>query len=489
MQSAMSNYRSALLLLLIASPLAAGSLHYVSSSSTGGVPPYGTWETAASNIQDAVQVAVAGATVLVTNGIYDSGGALTPGYALSNRVCVTNAVIVRSVNGPAASTILGQGPLGSNAVRCAYLTNGAMLVGFTLSNGYTMGAIGHIPMERGGGGALITVGCTVTNCVVTGCAAQYGGGGGVLCCGNGTVRDSVVVGNTVNGSSGGGVYCLNGGLVTNCVLAGNMAPGGAGGGAAIQNGGTVVSCVITGNWNIGNGGGVYLNYRGVVDRCLLAHNVAAAGGGVKYMLGPYCQVVNCLIVSNEASWRGGGADMYWGGSIINCTLVDNTATNGPGAAGIYVNGTDNYSNLVVNSIVYHNNGNELVITGSLWAATYSCIASNIPGAGNITNDPLLIAADRLSDLSPCRDTGTNQPWMATATDLDGNPRIYNGIVDMGCYEMVPEPAAAAVAVILCVCAAVRTAKRSKAKGNGRACYGPAGHVAGNQPVFNGLQKW
>jgi len=41
--------------------------------------------------------------------------------------------------------------------------------------------------------------------------------------------------------------------------------------------------------------------------------------------------------------------------------------------------------------------------------------------------------------SPCIDTGAIMPWMTGATDLDGNPRIHDGQVDMGCYEFVPEP--------------------------------------------------
>jgi hypothetical protein len=64
--------------------------------------------------------------------------------------------------------------------------------------------------------------------------------------------------------------------------------------------------------------------------------------------------------------------------------------------------------------------------------------------GNITNEPLFVNAAagnyHVQLDSPCIDAGTNLPWMAGATDLDGNPRIVDGRVDIGCYEYIPEPA-------------------------------------------------
>jgi hypothetical protein len=58
--------------------------------------------------------------------------------------------------------------------------------------------------------------------------------------------------------------------------------------------------------------------------------------------------------------------------------------------------------------------------------------------GNITNEPMFVDTNtanyRLQLDSPCINTGTNQDWMIGATDMDGNPRIRRGRVDMGAYE-------------------------------------------------------
>src|SRR5664280_1240702 len=159
--------------------------------------PYTNWSIAATNIQDAVDAAQAGDVVLVTNGLYRTGGRAVSGL-LTNRVAVTKGLALRSVNGAQVTTIQGyQVPnsiYGDAAVRCIYLTNGAMLVGFTLTNGATQ-ALGCLD----GGGAYCEGTAIISNSVIVGNAAK-GQGGGVA---NGVLVNCIVTSN--NASSGGGV--------------------------------------------------------------------------------------------------------------------------------------------------------------------------------------------------------------------------------------------------------------------------------------------
>jgi hypothetical protein len=122
---------------------------------------------------------------------------------------------------------------------------------------------------------------------------------------------------------------------------------------------------------------------------------------------------------------------------------DNSA--GASGGGVYLSSAA-ASNL--NNIVYFNTaGTHTNCQFIIGRIGYSCILPP-PGAvfdagGNSTNDPLFIDAAagnyQVQLDSPCVDAGTNLPWMAGATDLAGNPRMYDGRVDMGCYEFIPEP--------------------------------------------------
>ena len=109
--------------LVLSTMSAAAATSYVNVSSACPASPYTNWTTAATTIQDAVDAAVSGDQILVTNGVYQTGGRVGAD-ASANRVAVNKPVTARSANGAAVTLIQGD-----HVMRCVYLTNGASLVG------------------------------------------------------------------------------------------------------------------------------------------------------------------------------------------------------------------------------------------------------------------------------------------------------------------------------------------------------------------------
>jgi hypothetical protein len=193
---------------------APAAVLYVDLNSGDPTPPFDSWVTAAANIQDAVDASSDGDLILVTNGIYQTGGRVVYG-SLTNRVVIDKAVTVQSINGPGVTLIEGYQDTNSvvadDAIRCVYLTNNAVLSGFTLTNGATR-ADGDQNLEQSGGGAWCEdTNALVTNCVLIGNAAYWAGGGA----NQGTYDQCAFVGNAGGTYSGFG---FGGGGANNCVL-------------------------------------------------------------------------------------------------------------------------------------------------------------------------------------------------------------------------------------------------------------------------------
>ena len=171
---------------------------------------------------------------------------------------------------------------------------------------------------------------------------------------------------------------------------------------------------------------------------------------------------NCLFdnISSPGGIIGVGSSNYPNLSFTNCTFADNEGDT----TTLEVNGNVNITNCVFdNETPYQIKVNPMTGLGETTTLNidYSCVKDGLAGiqqaAGNTINydvtntnsDPLFrggaIPADplnySLSDESPCIDTGTPDITELDLPpyDLAWNWRVWNGRIDMGCYEYGSEP--------------------------------------------------
>lgn len=447
------------LLLTFYSTATAATL-YVDLNSPAPEAPYTNWLNAATNIQDAVDAADSGDIIFVTNGIYQTGGRVIHG-ALTNRVAIARPITLQSVNGPGVTSIEGwQVPStlnGEMAIRCAYVPDGAALIGFTLTNGATRGLGNDYPEMSGGGAWCQSTNAVLSNCVVVANSCQWWGGGVY----SGTLLNCELNANTnQNGSLGGG-----GGAayshVLNSTLNGNWTgPGGLGGALSCYLSNCIVTsnytagaancmldnCLVTANRGVGLSGGVAINCtvssnvaasgvagggaaRAVLTNCLLYANGATNGGGA------YDCTMSCCTLSNNWARRGGG--MYVDGGfgawptphIVDCTMAANTASDSGGA--VYVLGIP--SSYMVTRCAFSgnaatNNGGAIAYAGNSAGAVSECaFTNNVAGGsgGAITSSGTFSNCLFYGNRAAANGGATLNASLRQCT-LDGNSAAFGG---------------------------------------------------------------
>ncbi|RKY16834.1 MAG: hypothetical protein DRP63_04725, partial [Planctomycetota bacterium] len=163
-----------------------------------------------------------------------------------------------------------------------------------------------------------------------------------------------------------------------------------------------------------------------ITNCAFNGNGATTEGGAICCLNSSgSTLTNCTFSVNNSKWCG-GAICCWNSSptLNNCILWGNSASSLGSEIFIY----DSSCTCTLNYCCVDNTGYGFAAGGTIDDSN-NCIFV----------DPQFVDAANgdyhLKSTSPCIDAGDNSLLPAgVTTDLDGNPRIANGTVDIGAYE-------------------------------------------------------
>ena len=421
------------------------------------------------SIQDGINAAVNGDTVLVASGTY-----------FENIDFLGKAIIVKSEGGPNVTIIDGSQPSIPNEGSVVFFWNDegaeSVLDGFTLVNGTGYSPTGWF--QDGGGIYCSDASPTITNNIIT-TNLVSGEGGGISITG---ASSPMISYNTINGNSsdsfGGGIYiyCYEYDIsptITNNYIYGNMASSGSG--ICSLGSTTMISDnIIAGNSGLGfmnsYGAGIFADGDSLmITDNLIVGNSGAWGGGltIGWFPGEEQILVNNVIVNNSASYGGGGISLQPWTLMITKNTIDNYPENLKGGVTFSQTGTQTLTNntisnntsgygggvycdytsspVITNTILSGDSatqGSEIWMSGTtILTISYSDIQGGpasvyiepggtiTVGPGNIYDDPLFTDPDNndysLLAESPCVDGGDP----ITEVPLGGGCRI-----DMGAYE-------------------------------------------------------
>lgn len=235
-------------------------------------------------------------------------------------------------------------------------------------------------------------------------------------------------------------------LIINCRFIKNIAPDGDGAALYNDKGSPIIeNCFFSQNEARGDGGAILTegpDSHPKIIKCIFQNNLARKEeGGAVFSFSPTILVDNSIFAQNEGN-KGGG--MYTGSksvpTIINSTFFRNTTRTSDQGSGLNMRGNGK----VVNTIFWDNNGGDpIAASKQLTEVTFSIVQGGYPGQGNLSLNPLFLNTSildlRLTASSPAVNAGSNSAF-SQLTDLDGNPRIQDGRIDMGPYEFFsPEP--------------------------------------------------
>ena len=316
---------------------------------------------------------------------------------------------------------------------------------------------------------------TLINCTFRYNSAIQDGGGVFIYVGRPILQNCTFTTNRAL-CHGGGINNIDADtVITNCTFRGNTSV--VYGGAINSDRGEPVlrDCIfISNSAEIGGGICTWADQEGGVTsltNCRFVGNSAKGEGGAIYCRAEQTKLMklrltNCTFSGNLAMNRGGGISnqYYYEPILINCTFTKNESSR----CGGICNGEKSKVTLT-NCVLWANSDSggmdeSAQIEGGTIVVKNSCIkgwSGKLGGTGNFGLDPLFVDPNgpdgkigtlddnlRLAPVSPCRNAGDNSALGIDMADLDkdndvnepipfdidGKPRIHDGVVDIGAYE-------------------------------------------------------
>ena len=352
---------------------------------------------------------------------------------------------------------------GGNVFKCTFIKNKGLYQGGAIESAITIDSCTFTENTTEGVGGAISVGAvSISNCSFTqnGCVgtSQPERQGGAIHFSNymgaamfyPRVKNCTFIDNY--SQNGGAVSAgpMTGPRIQSSSFQNNTASGN--GGAIFGLIDTLYDNTFVNNSATVNGGALFLDtYNdGVVNKCFFSKNQADTGGAIyhKGLLNQSASsnynysFINCVFSKNKATVRGGGLYNHMPPKkVINTTFSGNIASLG---APVYNTNTSVYtdstfSNCIIwgnSNGVYNQNTNVSPFSNSLVQGLGGFPAKKIIAG---TTDPLFV--DTLNENyallqgSPCINYGKNSMLPAGITiDFVNQPRIFDGIVDLGAYE-------------------------------------------------------
>jgi CSLREA domain-containing protein len=253
--------------------------------------------------------------------------------------------------------------------------------------------------------------------------------------------------------SGGGVNNAGSLALANCTISGNSAQSGGG----VGNAGSLAltNCTVSSN-SASYGGGVDNAGSLALTACTVSGNSAQSGGGVDNA--GSLQLINCTVFGNSASGfqTGGGVENAGSLALTNCTVSGNFAQEGGGGLNS-IKGTTTLGNTIVagNTVQFGAPDVGISGTGLLTSQGNNLIGKTDGSSGWVSSDLTGTKARPLdAELAPLGNYGGSTQTMPElfgspaigagninlvpadiTTDQRGQPRFFNGKVDIGAYQL------------------------------------------------------